>query len=822
MQQQASHRRSMASQTTTTATSRATSVASVSVRERVLYTLQERVSSEAGRVLMVGARMSGMRQEDPTTWASIKDTVTVAHHMGGYVMVEYYLDPGQEGFGRMKARVLADGTRAVPYVRMKRDVRAHLASPFYWDVDMVNCQPALFRELLERHSIASPLLDRYITDREACITDVVRSCGVDRDAAKNLFIRLMYFGGINSWAEATPGAVADDVPAWVHALKEELKRNAEKLLCHDKFVQLKKYYASRAMLHELELPPGCGSKTASLVALYLQTLERECIGAVVDAIQEDARAVGGIIYDGVLVEREPGEEGLSPEQLRKWAAAAREKTGFPVSLAVKPMTLDPAWLEPAAHGAVAEGGGDSWDDSWMDGSVHLPYEEMKDRWERRSFKVIKGGNYVREDPHERVVMSEKQLVDSYRHLAYVEFKATGKAGVTMVTKPFIARWLNDKAIRVHKELVVAPPPLTPPAGSYNLWTDVAVARYQPTRPVDKGSPGVKAYLKLIHALCGHSAPVIQYLLDWMAQIFQQPASKTGVAIILKGEEGVGKNRLTDLLRGMLGNAKFLQTANPSHVLYGRFTRLREGKLLMVVNETRGGDSFAAQDVIKDMITCDEFVSEGKGTNAYPIACFSRFIFTSNHDNPVKVNPDSRRYFVIDVSSELKGQTAFFTELSRHIEDEHVRYEFYHCLMDRDIQRVDWINHRPITCDQAAMAVMNLPYEHQFFKHLVMETAKQQAAAQDEGAPPKRSLMLDAIHALFEEWLVRMRVASKHDMSALKFAHKMLRLVWCPEKHTGFRGLTKERITKGTRYHLDIPVLLREMQVKNWLSADELA
>lgn len=149
---------------------------------------------------------------------------------------------------------------------------------------------------------------------------------------------------------------------------------------------------------------------------------------------------------------------------------------------------------------------------------------------------------------------------------------------------------------------------------------------------DEAARAVAFFVDFVHVLCGRNETVTKYVLDWVAQMVQQPGIKPGVALLLKGEQGVGKNRFTDLLRALVGAIKFLQTASPSSVLYGRFTRMREGRLLIVVNEASGTDSFAASEVIKDMITCDEFVSEGKGTNAYSIACFARFVFTTNNSN----------------------------------------------------------------------------------------------------------------------------------------------------------------------------------------------
>ena len=307
------------------------------------------------------------------------------------------------------------------------------------------------------------------------------------------------------------------------------------------------------------------------------------------------------------------------------------------------------------------------------------------------------------------------------------------------------------------------------------------------------------YLSLIDTLCAHTAPLTTYVLDWIPQLFQEPARKPGIALILKGEEGVGKNRFTDLLRLMLGEDKFMQTVNPSSTQYGRFTRMREGRLLITINEANGGDNFSANDTIKDMVTCDQFVCEGKGTNAYTMNCFARYVFTTNNDNAVKVNPDSRRYLVIDVSSELRGNTDFFKRLTMHMEDAHTRHEFWRRLMMRDIRGVDWINHRPITTGQQEMAAMNLPYEHQYIKALVLEKHREEDVL-------VRSLL--ELYSGFEEWLRHNNVVLRRDASQLKFAHKMVKLVRNDDKYTGFRGIKKDRNSRDTLYTLDVPCLMQ--------------
>ncbi len=88
-------------------------VATTSARPTVIYDLQERVDVSAASRLMRSPKMADLKAKDAPTWAGIAATVDVARHLEGHVTVQYYLDDAQEGYGRMKARVLAEGTSAV-------------------------------------------------------------------------------------------------------------------------------------------------------------------------------------------------------------------------------------------------------------------------------------------------------------------------------------------------------------------------------------------------------------------------------------------------------------------------------------------------------------------------------------------------------------------------------------------------------------------------------------------------------------------------------------------------------------------------------------
>jgi phage/plasmid-associated DNA primase len=120
-------------------------------------------------------------------------------------------------------------------------------------------------------------------------------------------------------------------------------------------------------------------------------------------------------------------------------------------------------------------------------------------------------------------------------------------------------------------------------------------------------------------------------------MFQRPSEKTGIALIIKGIQGAGKNRLLDLIKLLMGVSKYLETSRPEHDIYGRFTDARRDKILVVINEAGRRANVGNADQLKDMITSSTFTWEAKGRDIIKMNCFCRFIFTTNNDNIIKMD-----------------------------------------------------------------------------------------------------------------------------------------------------------------------------------------
>ena len=145
------------------------------------------------------------------------------------------------------------------------------------------------------------------------------------------------------------------------------------------------------------------------------------------------------------------------------------------------------------------------------------------------------------------------------------------------------------------------------------------------------------------------------LLDYLAHVVQRRGKKIAWAPLLKGNQGVGK----DLL--MLPLAKFFGDENYRSVkasqMMARFTGYLESEFIACVELKVTDRTKDLYEHLKELIapTADAKVTvERKGIDAYQIENRANFIFFSNHDNPILLDRDERRFFVLASDAERRA------------------------------------------------------------------------------------------------------------------------------------------------------------------------
>jgi len=184
-------------------------------------------------------------------------------------------------------------------------------------------------------------------------------------------------------------------------------------------------------------------------------------------------------------------------------------------------------------------------------------------------------------------------------------------------------------------------------------------------------------LNHIHdVLCGGDSVASNYFIYWLAHLFQKPAVKPSVAILMKSAEGTGKGTLYKLLKKMLGaNAN---QVNGHYQLTGRFNSVIAGKLLIFGDEV-DLTSKAVFDKTKGIISEPTISLELKGIDAEPVSNFARFIFAGNHGQILRAGTRERRFLVLEPSSDRVDDKGYFKALNDLIDGDGAAFFLEHLL-----------------------------------------------------------------------------------------------------------------------------------------------
>jgi Family of unknown function (DUF5906) len=223
------------------------------------------------------------------------------------------------------------------------------------------------------------------------------------------------------------------------------------------------------------------------------------------------------------------------------------------------------------------------------------------------------------------------------------------------------------------------------------WLDrprgMAFNLYMPPR-TEPGDPALAEpwveHVKLIYPDdAGH-------LFDWLAHRVQKPEEKINHAIVLGGEQGIGKDTLLEPVKEAIGRWNF-QEVNPTQML-GRFNGYLRAVILRVSEARDLGeyDRFKFYEHLKaitaappDVLRIDE-----KHIREYPILNVCGVVFTTNHKSDgIYLPEDDRRHFVA-WSNMTKDSARFSQAYWKRLHDPELFRNVAAWLRARDISRFD--------------------------------------------------------------------------------------------------------------------------------------
>jgi hypothetical protein len=212
-------------------------------------------------------------------------------------------------------------------------------------------------------------------------------------------------------------------------------------------------------------------------------------------------------------------------------------------------------------------------------------------------------------------------------------------------------WLDHPDRRQYDGLVFSPDQEV--KGYMNLWRGWGV------EPVEGECGRWLSFVKEV--ICHGDEELFAYVIFYFAHLVQKPRELPETALVLRGEEGIGKNTFFAMIGEIVGRAHYMML-NSMQQIAGRFSGHLADVLFVVCNEGVWGGNKDAQGILKSMITDDFQPMEKKGLDITSIRNFKRVLFSTNENWAVPRGMDDRRHVICDVSNARKGDLTYWAEL----------------------------------------------------------------------------------------------------------------------------------------------------------------
>ena len=503
---------------------------------------------------------------------------------------------------------------------LSRNVRNALAQKHYWDLDMVNAQPTLLLQICAKEGWEHQHLKAYITQREELLTQIVEKVGGNRADAKQRVVSILF----GQKPYGLPDFFMNEFYTEMRKIQENVWTTFGSKL---KFLERVDNRVGKSMAH------------------FLQTEEKRVLLALDNSLAKRGRqGLDTLIHDGGLCLKLAEEEHFPTGLLRDVEADIKEKTGYAVTIAVKPMTT--------LYTKEDEGAEDE------------EYRRMKAEFEQTYFKITSPSIFCRNTYYGLQVLTHKDLIHQTQQIGLEDGSR------------FISRWIIDEEIKTYERLTYKPKGEVEP-NEYNLWTKFAV---DPVANAELLAP----VFRLREVISNYDPAVIWFIERWLATIIQTPWRKTDVCLVFSGEQGSGKDTFWDFVGGILGETYYFKTDSPENNVMANFNTGTERCVLVKFEEASYVTNKANADKLKSKITNKHENYTKKGQDPVSLPDYRNFVMTTNQQVPVHIEQTDRRFMLVETSNQKVGDHAFWNQIQRQLAKPEVKAAYHAHLMSLDI------------------------------------------------------------------------------------------------------------------------------------------
>ena len=347
------------------------------------------------------------------------------------------------------------------------------------------------------------------------------------------------------------------------------------------------------------------------------------------------------------------------------------------------------------------------------------YETLRNKFEKEHFMIYNPTIFVKKIKNQKGILEDKFFSKENINIILFNWLILNENGKE---ENFFVNWLQDEN-RKHFECMEFNPYTkkeldTTPNHIYNNFNefDSTIVEYK-----KKDIQWFEDFL--LYNLADGNYESYQYLLNYNADLIQRPYYNNQVALVLKGESGVGKDTLVEIIENVYGksNDYVYRTANIDDILpKSGFNTGLKNQLLVQFNEVQGKDSNEAKERIKDHITRGQNIIKEKYINEYKQKNLAHIIFCSNNNSPVTFAYDERRFALFKCGSKNKGNTEYWNEIYENIKDKNKMNQLYSYLLDIDLSNWKPVKDRPKNKEYMIAISNAIPHHIRWLKELFLD------------------------------------------------------------------------------------------------------
>ena len=576
---------------------------------------------------------------------------------------------------------------------IRREIRHTLARDHYIDIDIENCHPVLLYQICEHNNIKCKYLKKYIDNRAEILKEMMDYYNVSKDQAKQLFIQLLYFGTFESWCN-NHNIENKEPQKFIKKFKDELNTIGEIIVGNNP-----KLLKAIQKIKEEQNVKSYNLK-GSLCSYFLQEYESRILETIYLYLLEKNLIINYncvLCADGLMIEK----ANYKPELLNEFKELIKNKMGFELNFTQKEMTQGYSLEDIKAAQITNNDLNESQEN----------YNKVKAEFEKNNFKVINPIMFVTVGKNKEILpRSKKDFKDVYENLRYLKYNETNKQ---MVLSSFIDDWLKDPTMRTYDKLDFLPQQEAP-ENIYNTFTGFEAAN----KELFDINIEETLLMKHIKNICGNNDEFTNYFINWLSNIVQNPMKISGVMVLLSSVQGCGKDTIFNYMGQNILGSKYYANEDKPELLFGRFNGMIENKLLIVINEASGKDTFKIDNNIKNAITRTSNTIEHKGLKPYEIKNSASFAGLSNNTVSFKIEPTDRRFIAQECNKEIAQNAEYFDALYNELNSGKLDRAFYEYLMKRDIKDFNFQSKRPITKLYNDMKEACIPLIARYFGNLI--------------------------------------------------------------------------------------------------------